>query len=201
MKRVQFLSEDIVLEGLLSLKSNKRAAIITHPHPLFGGNMHNTVVESIHRACETAGLTTLRFNFRGAGASQGIFNDGIGEQQDLSSAVDYIVQRGMNVTWLAGYSFGSWVNALAAHKPLNIQNMLMVSPPVAFLDFSDIQNISPLRWVISGSNDDIAPPSMIKKQLSKWNSKAKFINLRGADHFYMGFFEILEKKITAILSS
>src|SRR5918912_3777577 len=93
----------------------RRAAIVCHPHPLFGGTMHNKVVFRIARAFQEAGFAVLRFNFRGTGRSEGTHDEGRGEQDDLRAAMAFIEQRyaGAEV-WLAGFSFGAAVMLRAA---------------------------------------------------------------------------------------
>ena len=100
---------------------------------------------------------------------------------------------------LAGYSFGAWVNALAATNNLNITNMVMVSPPVAFIDFGSISDLGALRLIVTGSRDDIAPPDLIEKSYHGWNAEAQFEIISGADHFYVGYIDKLESILVAYL--
>ena len=104
--KIEFLADSIVFEGLLQKNSAAKGVVITHPHPLYGGNMHNNVVVAISQAYQKLDYTTLRFNFRGVGGSQGSYGDGIGEQEDVSAAVAFLADLGMNQIDLAGYSFG-----------------------------------------------------------------------------------------------
>ncbi|MEJ2024042.1 MAG: alpha/beta hydrolase, partial [Deltaproteobacteria bacterium] len=113
-EKIDFRSGDLVLEGLLTRADGSRGVVVTHPHPLYGGNMQNNVVRAITRAYREAGYTTLRFNFRGVGASQGGFDNGRGEQKDVEAALQYRLSLGCDWLDLAGYSFGSWVNAMGA---------------------------------------------------------------------------------------
>ena len=182
--QIYFLSGNIEIEGLLNISPGVRGVAITHPHPLYGGSMHNNVVESLVRVYRHAGYSTLRFNFRGVGSSHGKYSDGTGEQEDVRSALRYLSERGKKVIDLAGYSFGAWVNALTRPPVDAVQSMIMVSPPVAFLDFSSAQPIPQLRLVIAGSRDEIAPPELIKTILPNWNSSARLEIIEGADHFY-----------------
>ena len=142
----------------------------------------------------------MRFNFRGVGYSQGSYGDGIGEQEDVQAAISYLSDVNINQIDLAGYSFGAWVNALAATNNLNIKNMIMVSPPVAFIDFGSISNLASLRLIVSGSRDDIAPPDLINKSCAGWNAEAQFEIIDGADHFYMGYIDKLESILAAHLA-
>jgi len=185
-KNVVFESGDFKLEGLLDRAQGDAGVVITHPHPQYGGSMSNNVVESLVIAYGKAGYTTLRFNFRGVGRSEGHYDEGEGEQTDVRSAVSYLKNMGLNAVHLAGYSFGAWVNARAMGGPNDVERMIMVSPPVNFMDFSFMDYTPQLQLVIAGSRDDIAPPDMIRKLLPKWNKDSAFTIIQGADHFYWG---------------
>ena len=188
------------IEGLLQTKPGDKGVVITHPHPLYGGSMHNNVVESLVQAYQQAEYTTLRFNFRGVGGSQGEYDNGQGEQEDVNAAVHYLAEQGKNVVDLAGYSFGAWVNALARPEKDTVHRMVMVSPPVAFLDFGPPQSIPQLKLVVAGSRDEIAPPELIKTILPTWNSSARLKIIEGADHFYGAHTGKLESILTDYLA-
>jgi len=113
---ISFLSESYQLEGLLDKSSIDNGVVITHPHPLYGGDMNNFIVDLIVRAYQKKGFTTLRFNFRGTGKSQGNYDDGTGEQEDVRAAIATLSKMDIKKIDLAGYSFGAWVNALAIGK-------------------------------------------------------------------------------------
>jgi uncharacterized protein len=185
-KNVVFESGDLKLEGLLDRVGGDRGVVITHPHPQYGGTMHNNVVESLVKAYGKAGYTTLRFNFRGMGGSEGHYDEGVGEQVDVGSAVAYLKRMGMNSVDLAGYSFGAWVNAQAVGDLNHVARMIMVSPPVNFMDFTFLKYTPQIQLIIAGSRDDIAPPDMIQKMLFGWNKASELHVIQGADHFYRG---------------
>ena len=198
-EKIFFPSEGLKIEGLLHQSTGEGAVVVTHPHPLYGGNMHNNVVLSIINAYQQSGYTTLRFNFRGIGLSEGSHCQGIGEQEDVRSALTYLTGLGKTSVDLAGYSFGSWVNALGLTGFDTIENLIMVSPPVAFIDFSFLGYNPKIKLVIAGSNDDIAPPSMIEKMLPTWNQEAEFRIIPGIDHFYWGGTNEVEEIIRSFL--
>jgi hypothetical protein len=163
--------------------------------------MHNNVVDTVSRAYQENGCTTLRFNFRGVGGSQGSYSDGIGEQEDVRAAVSYLADIGARQIDLAGYSFGAWVNALAVKNGLRVANMIMVSPPVAFIDFKSISELGSLGLIVTGSRDDIAPADMVEKLYPAWNPTAKFEVISGADHFYGGYQDRLEAVLADFLTN
>src|SRR2546423_13546714 len=110
-------------------------AVICHPHPLQGGTMHNKVVTTLERSLRELGLATVVFNFRGTGASDGVFDDGIGETDDLLAVARWAQHvRPRDALWLAGFSFGSYVAARAAAQ-LPVRQMISIAPPVGRWDF------------------------------------------------------------------
>lgn len=196
-----FEASHINIEGLLHSMSGDKGVVITHPHPLYGGNMYNNVVESLVRMYQLAGYSTLRFNFRSVGASEGNYDNGVGEREDVKAALHYLSQRGKKVLDLAGYSFGSWVNALTISELDNVDRMVMISPPVAFMDFNSVGFTPQIQLVLAGSQDQIAPPKLIENLLPTWNPEAHLEIIDGADHFYMGYTGKLESVLTAYLKN
>lgn len=190
------------LEGLWQTNAGDRGVIITHPHSLYGGTMHNPVVEVIQDAYRQNGYATLRFNFRGVGGSQGNFDNGNGEQNDVRAAIAAVQERDVSELALAGYSFGAWVNArLIAKDHIAIASMLMVSPPVGLIEFGDVSTLNSLKLVVTGSRDDIAPEEQIRVLLPTWNPDARFEIIDGCDHFYAGYLDKLRAILTKYLKS
>ena len=191
-QRVFITSRTLQLEALLDYVGGAAGVVVTHPHPLYGGDMENSVVDSVVRVYRSRGYSTLRFNFRGVGMSQGTHDDGRGEQEDVRSALRFLAAQGANKIDLAGYSFGAWVNLRANPVAVPLERMILVSPPVAFLDFSAVGFLAPLRLVVAGSHDQFAPPERVHALLPTWNPEARFKVIAGADHFYWGHAEELE---------
>ena len=200
-KRVFFQSEGLKIEGLLCDSAGPRAVVVTHPHPLYGGDMYNNVVEAIVKAYRERNFTTLRINFRGVGNSEGGFDDGLGEQEDVKAALTYLQGLEKSFIDLAGYSFGAWVNAKGLKGYEQVNRVVMVSPPVNFIDFSFLDYNPKIKLVIAGSGDDIGPPEMIQKMLSNWNPDIRFEIVQGADHFYRGKTGEIEKIVRSFLDS
>ena len=203
----------------LQQKTGGKAVIVIHPHPLYGGNMRNPVVETVCDAFYKNGFATLRFDFRGVGASQGAHDHGMGEQDDLLAAHGYLGGLGFAEIALAGYSFGSWVSGHAALTQPVFSDIVMVSPPVAMMDFSKCPAPPDLGLVVTGSDDEIAPPELVEKWLKKGRrgsgvdmgefqtdkfkmgecKMAEFEIIDGADHFYSGRMEMLERAVSDYL--
>ena len=191
-EKVCFRSGDFELEGLFESGRTAHGVVITHPHPLYGGDMHNPVVDAIRRVYRMKGFATLRFNFRGAGESEGLHDNGVGEQVDVLAALSFLTGSGFQPVDLAGYSFGAWVNALTLQRGGRTENLVMVSPPLAFIDFVSIGRLPGLRLVVTGSRDEIAPPGVIQQMLTTWNPSAHFDIIDGSDHFYGRYTRQLE---------
>jgi uncharacterized protein len=198
--QVHFTSSGYRLEGRLH-EGGPRAVVITHPHSLYGGNMHNPVVETIAASFRRRGYTTLRFNFRGVEGSQGRYDEGRGEQEDLCQAIAYLHKQGLGPIELSGYSFGAWVNARFAADSLPAIRMTMVSPPTAFMDFRGIDHLPGLALVLTGSRDDIAPPEMLQRLVPIWNPDAVLEVVPGADHFFAVHLEALGNALQNALAS
>ncbi len=192
-ERIQLVSNGLYLDGLIETAAGARGAVLTHPHPLYGGDMYNPVVECLQQAYRSKGFTTLRFNFRGAGKSEGSHDDGAGEQQDVIAAIGFLAEQGIENIDLAGYSFGAWVNAHTATKTGQIARTVMVSPPVAFMDFSKAGSQPSLSLVVTGDQDEIAPAEEIRKMLPAWNPHAAFEIIEAADHFYWSHLDVLRE--------
>jgi alpha/beta superfamily hydrolase len=197
---ISFNAGRLQLEGLLYLAPGAQGVVITHPHSLYGGSLYNNVVEALVRAYQQHGYTTLRFNFRGVGNSQGRYDDGEGEQQDVKAALAYLAGKGKTRLELTGYSFGAWVNALARPAQDPVRQMIMVAPPVNFLDFHPIPSLPKLTLVITGDRDVFAPPTGIVRLLPGWNPAARLEVIPGADHFYGNHTRALETVLNAYLA-
>jgi alpha/beta superfamily hydrolase len=190
------------LEGYWQAGAKDKGVVITHPHPLYGGTMNNPVVETIQSAYQQYGYSTLRFNFRGAGGSQGNYDNGIGEQDDVRAAIAYVENMNVSAIDLAGYSFGAWVNAgVATDSGASIESMMMISPPVGFIEFENADELSCLKLVVTGSRDDIAPAQQIRALLPVWNPNAQFEIIEGCDHFYIGCLDKLQSILTTFLKN
>lgn len=199
-ERVRLACGPLWLEGWLDAAVGPDAVIFSHPHPLYGGEMHNPVLTTLADVYRQLGYTTLRFNFRGVGASEGAYDDGRGESDDVRAAAAYLAGLGKTVTDLAGYSFGAWIN-LRLDPPLStVRRQLLVAPPAAFIEFGVIAE-PPLELVIiTGDQDRIAPPALLRGQAPHWHPDARLYTLPDADHFYSGALEQLATLATTALA-
>lgn len=196
-EKVKFSVDNLKIEGLYEQNSDSKAVIITHPHSLYGGDMNNVVVSVIQQAYSKKGYTTLRFNFRGVGQSEGVFDNGIGEQLDIQEACRYLFSKDLLAIDLAGYSFGSWVGASLACKSDLFKNVILVSPPVSFMDFSGISYIPALRLTVIGDSDDFGQLYTLRERLSVLNSESRLEIISDTDHFYTARLD----QLTAVLET
>jgi len=200
-KNVTICVQGVRLEGRLNLNpDSKKGVVVTHPHPLYGGNMDNPVVKQIVASFYGAGFTTLRFNFRGTKGSSGMFDNGGGEQDDVRFALAFLNDHGISTPFLAGYSFGSWVNAHVVAKGVQIKDHIMVSPPVAFISFDTVKTLSNTGLIITGQGDDIAPPNQVRAVIQRWQINPQFSVLDRGDHFYSAHLKALGEVLTAYLA-
>jgi uncharacterized protein len=183
VEKITFPCGSLSLEGMIRNHNASQGVVISHPHPLYGGDMHNYVVELIHEAFDDLGWTTLRFNFRGVGRSQGSFDDGRGEQEDVIAAIDYLKQAGTTKIYLAGYSFGAWVNAQVAATHSEVQGSILVSPPLAHFPF--LKGVAKTLLIVTGDSDPFCPLTDLKKLMAAMDPPPPPLKIiPGADHFY-----------------
>ena len=201
-EKITFPSDRYRLEGYWQAGVTGKGVVITHPHPLYGGSMNNPVVETVQNAYRQHGYATLRFNFRGVGASQGNYDNGMGEQDDVRAAIAYVENMRVSAVDLAGYSFGAWVNTgVVTDSRTSIKSMMMISPPVGFIEFENVNTLSCLKLVVTGSRDDIAPAHQIRDLLPVWNPDTHFEIIDGCDHFYSGYLDKLQSILTSFLKT
>ena len=164
--------------------TSRGIAVICHPHPLHGGTMHNKVVTIIERALRELGLDTLRFNFRGIGQSEGAFDDGVGESEDLAAAVAWArkVRPGVAL-WLAGFSFGSYV-VLRNAKRLDADALITVAPPVGRWDFDAIE-LPDCPWlVVQGEEDEVVDPQLVFDWVENLAVAPQLVRMPETSHFF-----------------
>ena len=181
---VFFQCGDVTIEGLYALGEGSRGVVVTHPHSQMGGNMMNNVVDALVRAFSGQGYATLRFNFRGVGGSGGKFDDGGGEQNDVKGAIEFLKEKGKNEIVLAGYSFGAWVNSRFLAGFDSLFDVIMVSPPIDFLEFDFSVLKGRCGLVICGDRDQFCPIRLLEERVRK--TGCRLDTVKGADHFYFG---------------
>jgi len=169
---------------------NSPVVIILHPDPTRGGTMNTKIVFELYKIFSNNGFSTMRFNFRGVGKSEGTFDDGQGELSDAASVLDWLQQNNASskTCWVAGFSFGSWVAMQLLMRRPEINGFVCVSPPANLRDFSFLAPCPSSGLMVHGDKDNIASfdsARILSEKLQK-QKKAEIIfkSIKGADHFY-----------------
>ena len=193
-ERVFFGKDRVRLEGLFAAVGGTKGAVISHPHSLMGGNMWNPVVETVALALFDAGISTLRFNFRGVGRSEGRFDEGREEQEDLLSAFAFLEDREVKEILPAGYSFGAWVTAGVLGRR-TLAPALFVAPPIKMFSF-DLETLqNRVGLIVCGDRDPYCPAQGVRLMATALSCRLEFIT--GADHFFMSRETDLADRIAA----
>lgn len=159
-------------------------AIICHPLPTHGGTLRNKVVQMTARSLRELGLYAVRFNFRGVGASEGEFDKGLGETDDLLAVAEWV--QGVlpdHELWLAGFSFGSYVAARAAQK-LPVRQLISIAPPVHHHDFAALERPDCPWLVVQGDEDDVVPPEAVYEWVESVDPPPQLVKMEETDHFF-----------------
>ena len=189
------------LEGLLRLpdeegQTPRLAAVVCHPHPLFGGTMDNKTVFRLATALNTAGIPTLRFNFRGVGLSSGSYDEGRGEQDDVRSALDELERRFPDVALaVAGFSFGAWVGLRVACAEARVQQLVGVGVPVTTMAVDQMASCVKPKLIVQGALDQYGPEAEVRAWFAAVAEPKQLEIIPGADHFLNGHLDALEQAI------
>jgi alpha/beta superfamily hydrolase len=166
--------------------SGSSYAVVCHPHPLFGGTMDNKVVTTVARALHEIGMPTLRFNFRGVGASAGVFDQGVGETADADAVASWGAERWPGRTLvLAGFSFGGYVALRLAQQRVP-RHLITIAPAITRFDVVGMA-VPPCPWlVIQGDADDVVDPAAVIDWANGLDPKPRLVVLQGVGHFFHG---------------
>lgn len=161
--------------------------LVCHPHPLFGGTMHNKVVYQAAKAMHHRGIPVLRFNFRGAGLSEGTHDRGRGEQGDVRAAIDYLVNEfpGRPIV-LAGFSFGSWVGLRVGCEDTRVSELIGLGLPVNDSDLTYLQSCAKPKLFVQGGNDQYGSGDNVEALFAKLPEPKRLVIVQGVDHFFAG---------------
>jgi hypothetical protein len=178
----------------------KFVAVVCHPHPLFGGTMHNKVVYQTAKALHQRGATVLRFNFRGVEQSEGVHDRGIGEQDDVRTAVAYLAAEfpGRPIL-LAGFSFGSWVGLRVGCEDPRVNDLIGLGLPVDHVDASYLRACEKPKLLIQGANDQYGSRANIEALYATLPEPKHLVVIESADHFFTGHLGAVSTAITAWL--
>ncbi|CAA7627898.1 conserved hypothetical protein [Candidatus Terasakiella magnetica] len=192
MPEVIFNGPDGRLEGRYhhGKAANAPLALLLHPHPLHGGTMNNKVVYALYHSFVRRGFSTLRFNFRGVGRSQGKFDNGQGELSDAASALDWMQSFNSNASacWVGGFSFGAWIGMQLLMRRPEIDGFVSVAPPANVFDFSFLAPCPSSGLIVHGTSDELVPEANVAKLATKLSSqrniRVRYRTIEGANHFF-----------------
>lgn len=195
---VRFPSGEVTLVGGLSVSGKKSpGVVICHPHPEYGGSMHNNVVEAVMGALLPLGYSTLRFNFRGVGGSGGYSEGTLTDSRDVGAALDFVQDRDdFDPMYLVGYSYGAWVGLFHAVSDTRVKGWAGISPPVNMFDFSFLEKGTGQKLIAAGDRDLFCDFAALNEIFERIGEPKKFVTISGADHFYVGYEGDLALKVS-----
>ena len=184
---IRFFADDVELDGRLTVVDGAaRGCVVCHPHPLYGGDMNSSVVVAVTRALVAAGISTLRFDFRGVGASSGSHGGGAAEVEDARAAVAALAAAtGNPAVDIAGYSFGSVV-ALQLASSRKTAAVVAIAPPLAMFDAAFVWEMEVPLLLLAGDRDAYCPAADFQALIEKLPPSARGELLVGGDHFLVG---------------
>ncbi len=178
----------------------KLAAVLCHPHPLFGGTLHNKVVYQAAKSLDALGIPVLRFNFRGAGLSAGEHDRGFGERGDVQAAIDFLAKEFPQASLLVGgFSFGCWVGLRVGCADARVGELIGMGIPANSSDFTYLDSCNKPKLIVQGSNDEHGVSEKVRSMMKAMGGDARVVFVRDADHFFTGHLGEVEKAITAWL--
>ena len=179
------------LEALLDEPADatriRAAAVFAHPHTEYGGTLHTKVVYQAAKALSRIGCAVLRFNFRGAGASAGVFTNGPGEIDDFRAALDFMHDRYPSLPmWAGGMSFGSYVGLTAGAADPRVTTLIGIAVPVSRYDFEAVAASRKAKFFIHGERDEICPLKDVQKLYARAEEPKELVVIDAADHLFDG---------------
>ncbi len=178
------------------------AAVVCHPHPLFGGTMHNKVVYQVAKSLDAAGIPVLRFNFRGAGLSEGEHDRGRGEKDDVRAAFDFLSGEFPSVPLLAaGFSFGCVAGLRAGCEDSRVSQLIGLGLPVNSTDVSFLSHCSKPKLFVHGSDDEHGAIEKVKTLVASLPGENHLVVVEDADHFFKGKLDQVDRAITSWIAS
>ena len=160
-------------------------AVVCHPHPLYGGTMHNKVAHRLAATLFERGGAILRFNFRGVGKSEGGHDRGRGERDDAVVMLDWLRRRHPAApAWIAGFSFGAWVASRVAAAEGAVKQLILVAPGVHTQPFEEMRTCPVPKLVVQGTADDVCKPENLARVFPTWADPKRLELVEGASHFF-----------------
>lgn len=176
------------------------AAVLCHPHPLFGGTLHNKVVYQTAKSLDSLGIPVLRFNFRGAGLSAGAHDRGEGERGDVQAAIGFLASEFPAIPLLVGgFSFGSWVGLQVGCSDARVTELLGLGIPVNSSSFAYLENCTKRKLIVQGANDEHGAAKTVEQVFARMPGEKRLVFVPDADHFFAGHLDQVGLAITSWL--
>jgi uncharacterized protein len=173
------------------------AAVICHPHPLFGGTMHNKVVYQAAKSLDALGIPVLRFNFRGAGLSAGAHDNGQGERGDVQASIDFLAGEFPETPILVGgFSFGSSIGLRVGCDDARVNELLGLGIPVNNSNLDYLQTCVKPKLIIQGTNDEHGAWEKVEQVVMRMAGETRLVFVQDADHFFVGRLDKVDEAIT-----
>jgi alpha/beta superfamily hydrolase len=165
-------------------EARRGVAVICHPNPVQGGTMHNKVVTMVERSLRESGLDTVRFNFRGTGASEGSYDEGEGESEDLAAVVAWVRRvRPDDALWLAGFSFGSYVTIRNAAR-LRAAALVSIAPPAGRFALTSVEPPQCPWLIVQGEADEVVEPQAVFDWIDSLPVTPELVRMPETSHFF-----------------
>lgn len=191
------------LEALLEWNPEwtpRQLAIVCHPHPLYGGTMHNKVVFRAAKGAIHVGIPALRFNFRGVGRSGGEYAEGVGERDDARAALEFVLKRfPQTPISMMGFSFGSLVALTVGAEDARVNSLVGIGLPVNSSDFQFLRDVRKPKLLVQGTNDQFGSRDKVEKLFSSLKDPKRLRFVEDADHFLTGKLSGLQSEIQEFL--
>jgi alpha/beta superfamily hydrolase len=179
-----------------TVPGKERAAVVCHPHPAHSGTMHNKVVFRAARALGETGFATLRFNFRGVGRSEGAYDEGRGERDDVRAGIDWLAAEHPKAELVvAGFSFGAWTGLPVGCADERVSRLVGIGTPVRAFRLTELFSCTKPKLFVHGTLDEHGPMAQMNSWYADLPEPKRMVRVEGADHFFNGH---LDELVTAI---
>jgi uncharacterized protein len=193
--------EALLEPAVVARGAHARAAVVfAHPHPLHGGTMHTKAVYRATKALASLGCVVLRFNFRGAGRSEGTFDNAAGELEDFRAGLDFMAGHHPGTElWAAGFSFGAYIALTAGARDARVTTLIGIAPALQMYDFSEVRASPKPKYFVHGERDEICPLPHMQAFFAELPEPKGMVVVPGATHLFTGKVEEVGRAIVAML--
>jgi alpha/beta superfamily hydrolase len=194
--------EALVERPALAEGALRAAVVFAHPHPLHGGTMHTKAVYRATKALAREGCVVLRFNFRGVGRSDGIFDNAVGELEDFRAGLDFMASAypGADL-WAAGFSFVAYIALTAGARDERVSTLIGIAPALQMYDFSEVRASAKPKYFVQGERDELCPLARMQAFLAELEGPKQLVVVPGANHLFNGQVEDLGEAVRHMIAN